>query len=340
MFFLLCLISLLKAGAVTDSATITTLLSIHNNARSAVCELPVVWDASLAQVAGTFIDTCPNADYRGGWSGINSSSCYNRTFQGPPYSYYCGVGSNWAGASGGYNATTLAPLWVNERNCYTCSSGACNTTCYQQMHSDGCGHYTQVIWQGTTTIGCGFASHCSYIQLVCFYYPEGNFNSLHPIQSAPSSCSGCIPTHSPTHAPTTTTTRHPTHAPTHLPTSSCTAPHACGNATIASYFSAHEAALIAYWNCIIAHNTSHCVNGHCIAISQLTVVDQGAQVVIHGAFTYPTSLTFGTAAQVICTEVGTTLVSWCTYSGQNSRSCSFGSGKRSYDGFDFSIILE
>jgi hypothetical protein len=37
------------------------------------------------------------------------------------------------------------------------------------------GHYTQMIWRGTTRIGCALASSRRWDVLVCRYGPPGNF---------------------------------------------------------------------------------------------------------------------------------------------------------------------
>lgn len=36
------------------------------------------------------------------------------------------------------------------------------------------GHYDQVVWGGTTTVGCAIASSQAYDYLVCRYWPQGN----------------------------------------------------------------------------------------------------------------------------------------------------------------------
>jgi hypothetical protein len=42
------------------------------------------------------------------------------------------------------------------------------------------GHFTQLVWKGTTHVGCAFVDNCSKTQyknyLVCNYRPAGNIN--------------------------------------------------------------------------------------------------------------------------------------------------------------------
>lgn len=72
--------------------------------------------------------------------------------------------------------------WGGEVACYTFGTLAgtekCDTQCYMQMHSDGCGHYTAIVWRKTTEVGCGVAS-CEANGLtwdiwICNYAPAGN----------------------------------------------------------------------------------------------------------------------------------------------------------------------
>jgi hypothetical protein len=52
-------------------------------------------------------------------------------------------------------------------------------TCTSAMRSDGCGHYTQVVWRASTQIGCGVTSCGSgfrmQTEVICNYAPAGNF---------------------------------------------------------------------------------------------------------------------------------------------------------------------
>lgn len=42
------------------------------------------------------------------------------------------------------------------------------------------GHYTQMIWRGTTAIGCATASNGTWDVLVCRYAPPGNMMGERP----------------------------------------------------------------------------------------------------------------------------------------------------------------
>lgn len=55
----------------------------------------------------------------------------------------------------------------------------CDTVCVQGLFSNGCGHYTQLIWRNTQNVGCGYST-CegddgfTYEVWVCNYDPPGN----------------------------------------------------------------------------------------------------------------------------------------------------------------------
>jgi hypothetical protein len=61
----------------------------------------------------------------------------------------------------------------------------CDVDCYKKMHSDGCGHYTQVVWRTSTELGCGVAS-CKTQDgwnqdiWICNYGPAGNIGGQKP----------------------------------------------------------------------------------------------------------------------------------------------------------------
>lgn len=84
-----------------------------------------------------------------------------------------GLGENIAAFGGTVgNAERVVDMWVSERDCYTygtfMQSDSCEGACV------GCGHYTQVVWQRSRRLGCGFASCGDAAVWVCNYDPPGN----------------------------------------------------------------------------------------------------------------------------------------------------------------------
>ena len=96
-----------------------------------------------------------------------------------------GVGENIAAGSPSQTVAGAVASWVNEKANYT--YGTFPNTC---APGDDCGHYTQIIWKTTTSVGCAQV-HCTtnspftdagpsnpfyqWDYSVCDYSPRGNF---------------------------------------------------------------------------------------------------------------------------------------------------------------------
>jgi pathogenesis-related protein 1 len=72
--------------------------------------------------------------------------------------------------------------WASEVACWTYGTiegtEQCNMTCTTNLNSDGCGHYTQIVWRHSLELGCGVAT-CQNGQYtediwICNYSPAGN----------------------------------------------------------------------------------------------------------------------------------------------------------------------
>ena len=73
--------------------------------------------------------------------------------------------------------------WVAEIECYTYGTigqtEQCDPGCVASLNSSGCGHYTQVVWESTSAVGCGYGTcqddSFNIEVIVCNYDPPGNY---------------------------------------------------------------------------------------------------------------------------------------------------------------------
>jgi pathogenesis-related protein 1 len=182
-----------KAGAGGASTTASAgeagrmagMTAAHNKVRAAVTDtqtpLPdLTWSPTLAAYAQEWTDslakTC-NPQHR------SSTELQKK-----------GYGENLAMfGSGGFGATSSTAQkavdgWAGEVKCWTygafMTGDKCDVACYTGMNSDGCGHYTQIVWRNTKQVGCGIST-CAQGGMnvdiwVCNYSPAGNYVGQKP----------------------------------------------------------------------------------------------------------------------------------------------------------------
>jgi len=101
-------------------ATHTTYLNAHNDARSSHNAAPLTWSNTLATAAQTWANTCQ-------------------------FKHSGASGENVAAGTGAFTAGEAVQLWMNEASSYDRSNPVPS-------------HFTQVIWQSTTQVGCAVTS--------------------------------------------------------------------------------------------------------------------------------------------------------------------------------------
>lgn len=151
----LVLIAAPAAAAADDLSA--AALAVHNGERERLGLPPLAWDPELAAQAAV-------------WARVLTARgrLEHATREERP-----GLGENLSmGTRGAFSATTMMMWWVNERKDYLHRP-------LPDMSRTGnwkdVGHYTQIVWRGTTAVGCAMASSREWDYLVCRYSPAGNW---------------------------------------------------------------------------------------------------------------------------------------------------------------------
>ena len=131
------------------------ILDAHNKYRAAVGVPPLAWSDDLAAAAQVWANT------------LNSSLqfAHDTTAQNQ--------GENlWIGTAGAFTPTQMVDAWGNEQQYF--QNGTFPNVSTTGNWSD-VGHYTQIVWRNTTSVGCaGIAGSDGNYRLVCRYSPQGN----------------------------------------------------------------------------------------------------------------------------------------------------------------------
>ena len=167
--FLIVPSSVLQVSYAQTNQDMQTVLNVHNSERAAVKVPPLTWSNSLAdgaQTWATHLATTGQFAHDPVYTGL---SCFQARTN-PCY------GENIAGfnpSKGPSAPGEGVDLWVKEKSKYTPGSPV-------DLYVNG--HYTQMVWQATTKVGCATAppngqappNGHPYSILVCRYDPSGN----------------------------------------------------------------------------------------------------------------------------------------------------------------------
>jgi hypothetical protein len=132
------------------------LLAVHNAERAAFGAPPLSWDPGLAASAQAY------AQRLAAIGRLQHSSRAERPGQGE---------NLWIGSRGAFSVAAMAGSWANERVRFV--PGRFPAVSRSGNWAD-VGHYTQMVWPGTSRLGCGLASSPRWDVLVCRYGPAGN----------------------------------------------------------------------------------------------------------------------------------------------------------------------
>jgi hypothetical protein len=134
------------------------MLYAHNRARDQAGMPPIGWSEDLADEAQDYARQLARA----------------RQFRHSDKSQRAGPeGENlWMGSMDAFTYAEMADSWIKERRYYRPRGVLPDISTTGDWRDVG--HYTQVIWRGTTLVGCGLASNGDDDYLVCRYSPPGN----------------------------------------------------------------------------------------------------------------------------------------------------------------------
>ena len=147
-----------------DNPLLVGITTAHNNIRAHVSPAPatpmpaLAWSGTIASAAQNWANNC--MFMHGGTNGM--------------------YGQNIFASSGSSTAIDVVADWASEGADYDYDSNSCS--------GFTCGHYTQVVWAATTSLGCG-VQNCTknspfgsgaWQLWVCDYDPPGNFNGSKP----------------------------------------------------------------------------------------------------------------------------------------------------------------
>ncbi len=149
---LVCLSTWAAAGHAA-SPLARDLVAAHNQVRAGVGVAPLRWSNELGELAQQWADALirsgalhPRGDHR---FGENLFEVSGRT--ATPYE--------------------VVSAWAGEARNYDYKANACSARC---------GHYKQLVWRDTQSVGCGVARDNPREVWVCNYDPLGNLNGERP----------------------------------------------------------------------------------------------------------------------------------------------------------------
>lgn len=132
------------------------MVAAHNKWRSMVGVAGLTYSTSLAASAQAWADQLKT-----------KGNCMQHS--GTP-----GVGENLYRGTWTPTSADVVDTWASEKDYYNYASNSCAS-------GQICGHYTQLVWKNTTSVGCGVAACSSGGEVwVCQYSPAGNYMGQRP----------------------------------------------------------------------------------------------------------------------------------------------------------------
>lgn len=168
--WLLPILTLLFSAAASGAQTVPVapMLAAHNQVRSRHGLPPLSWSKSLAKNAAMWADhlaterSCKMQHAKGAGQGEN---------------LYWASAVTWSDGRRDVQSVTPAQVvssWASEEADYDYARNSCRP-------GKACGHYTQIVWKNSTSVGCAKRTCSDKSQVwVCRYLPPGNWIGKKP----------------------------------------------------------------------------------------------------------------------------------------------------------------
>jgi len=132
------------------------LLNAHNGERRAAGAAPLMWDARLAAAADSYA----------------AQLARTGRFAHSPAHLRNGQGENlWMGSRGAFTLEAMVADWASEKRMFR--PGVFPNVSRTGSWGD-VGHFSQIIWPSTASVGCSVRSSAQWDYLVCRYSTPGN----------------------------------------------------------------------------------------------------------------------------------------------------------------------
>jgi uncharacterized protein YkwD len=143
-----------------DTAFISAVLQQHNAYRDSLKLPPLQWSASLANDALVWAQRLAK----------KGKASHDGSIRGAE-------GENlWWGTAGAFSYQDMVNFWANEKKDFQYGAFPdCRTSSLAVV-----GHYTQIVWKNTRSVGCALVSNDKEQFLVCRYSPPGNIIGQNP----------------------------------------------------------------------------------------------------------------------------------------------------------------
>jgi hypothetical protein len=145
-----------EGAAYYSQSLASRILAAHNTERAHLGVRPLQWDPALAASAAAYGPTLARLG----------------RLQHSPRVGRLGQRENlWMGSRGSFSPEQMVGNWISEKAHYHPG-----TFPYVSRTGrwDDVAHYTQVVWRGTTHVGCALYSAPRWDYLICRYSPPGN----------------------------------------------------------------------------------------------------------------------------------------------------------------------